>query len=365
MKHAQTKERFLKFWNREKTDRPTITFCGIPYVAKRLARTRKLLQEYSGPMSPEMIVPEEFLESYEENLALWESLPGDSYFTAEPINGFPWAEAMAGCGVMASAEGFTAHPCAGSLDELKNLSLDTASPWVDKYFRFLEYLGSVFKNRCPVGQPLFRGIADLLAALAGPEKLVYALYDAPGEMHKIIERVIQFYISLYKEQMRIIPPFEGGSQIGVYDVWTPGPCLYLQDDNLVLFSGEMYEEFFKVFIEEVTKLSPYNVIHVHPVSFRHIDMLAGIPTLGVIEANHELDGVSLIKRIEILRKIQKHKRLIIQGPLTQQDLRDALAHLDYAGLHIKITGMDAVTAPAMFDVLLEASGNRQGRAITG
>jgi hypothetical protein len=361
MKHTQTKERFKRFWDMQETDRPTIGFGGVPYVIKRLARTRRLLEEYNGPLLPEMIIPEEFLDSYEENLALWNSLPGDTYFTAEPINGFPWVEAMAGCRVMASHEGFTAHPCVDNLPELMRLPLDLASPWADKYLRFLECLGAHFDGRCPVGQALFRGISDLLGALMGPENMVYALYDEPDKMHEFIDRLINFYIALYKEQMRIIPPFEGGSQIGVYDVWTPGPCVYLQDDNLVLFSDGMYKEFFKPFIEEVTKLTPYNVIHVHPVSFRHLDMLVRIPGLAVIEANHELDGVPIIKRMPELQQIQKHKRLIIQGPLTQQDLRDILTHLKYSGLHLKVTNVDTATAPAMYDLCLDVSGNKENK----
>lgn len=262
-------DRYTAFWERRPTDRPLIGF-GVPYPAKHLRRNRELQQECKGPITPDMLRVDEFMPSYEEWFAKRGQFPGDLLYSVEPPNGIPWVEAMAGCGVVASGQGYSALHFVKDADGLDQATLDLDSPWARKYFEFYDALNENFAGRCGVGQPIFRGISDLLAAILGPENMVYAMSDEPERTKAFIRRATNFYIELTREQMRRTRPFLGGWQIGFYDVWAPEPCVWLQDDNLVLFSEEMYREFFRDAVAAVAGLTRYNLIHLHPVCFHQV-----------------------------------------------------------------------------------------------
>lgn len=353
-KQQETIARYKAFWNREPVDRPLITF-GQPYPAKHLEMSRKL-QEQSGPISLEQMNPEAFLPSYEALFTFRSQLPSDAFYTPVPANGFPWMEAMAGCEVVASGQGFSALHYVKDFDELEKIPLSLESPWCQKYFSFLDVLGAHFKDRTGVGQPIFRGISDLLSALMGPEQIVFCLYDEPERMKAFVKRVTAFYVEIYKEQMRRIPPFLGGYQIGFYDIWAPEPCLWLQDDNLVLFSPEMYEEFFLEFVSTITALTPYNLIHLHPVCFHNLDGLLSVDTLRVLEVNREMTETSFSEQLPVLKKIQQTKLLDVQGTFSLEDLELTLNTLSHSGLQLKCLFESVDDIPRLHETFLKAVG---------
>lgn len=353
IKQQESLARYKAFWNREPMDRPLFCF-GQPYPAKHLAKSRAL-QEQKGAITLEQMNPEAFLSSYEELVSLRNQLPGDSFYTPTPVNGFPWIEAMAGCEVVASGQGYSALHYVEDIDALDRVVLDLDSPWAKRYLEFLDCLGKNFKDRCGVGQPIFRGISDLLGALMGPEQTVFCMYDEPERLKKFIARATNFYVELYREQMRRIPPFLGGYQIGFYDIWAPEPCLWLQDDNLVLFSPEMYEEYFLEFVATVTSLTPYNLIHLHPVCFHNLDNLLGVKTLRVAEVNREMIENSYGELLATLKRIQEVKLLDVQGVFTPDDLRATLRTLSPVGLQLKCIVENLDDVPRMYEVFLEAT----------
>lgn len=354
--HAETREeaairRYRAFWNRQPVERPLIGY-GQPYPAKHLEGSREL-QKHKGPITLDMTRPEDFLESYEKRFAECSAWPGDLFYAAVPLNGFPWIEAMFGCGVVASGQGFSALHHASDIEDLEKIPLGLDTPWAKRYLEFLDCLGRHFRGRCGVGQPIFRGIADLLAAVLGPENMVYVMSDEPERAKAFINRATAFYLDLYREQMRRIGPYLGGYHIGFYELWAPEPCLWLQDDNLVLFSPEMYREYFLDWVHAVTSLTPYNLIHLHPVCFHHLESLLDVPTLGVVEVNREMTEKSFPELIATLRRIQERKLLDVQGLVTVDELALLLDSLSPAGLQLKCLTENLADIPKLHRLFLE------------
>ncbi|MCL2001343.1 MAG: hypothetical protein FWG74_07910 [Planctomycetes bacterium] len=338
------------FWKRETVDRPLVGY-GQPYPAKHLDQSREL-QLHRGLITLSQLEPESYLESYERRFAECSAWPGDIFYSAVPLNGFPWIEAMFGCEVTASGQGFSALNFARDTEDLERIPLGLETPWAKLYLDFLDCLGRRFKDRCGVGQPILRGISDLLAAILGPENLVYAMHDEPERIKNFIRRATAFYLELYREQMRRSVPYLGGWMIGFYDLWAPGPCLWLQDDNLVLFSSEMYREYFLDFVAAVTALTPYNLIHLHPVSLRHLDSLLDIPTLTVVEVNREMTEQAFPELISDLRRIQERKLLDVQGVISPAELRLLLDRLSPSGLQLKCLTETPEDIPGMHEYFL-------------
>ena len=346
LRQQESLDRYRAFWKKA-NDRPMFGF-GQPYPAKHLEKSREL-QKNTGPITLEQMTPEAFLPSYEALFALRGGLPGDLFHTPTPVNGFPWIEAMAGCEIVASGQGYSALHYVKDIDELEKMVLDLETPWAKRYLEFLDCLGRNFRDRTGVGQPIFRGISDLLGALLGPEQTVFCMYDEPDRLKAFIKRATAFYVDLYREQMRRIPPFLGGYQIGFYDIWAPEPCLWLQDDNLVLYSPEMYKEFFIGFVAAVTALTPYNLIHLHPVCFHNLDNLLAVETLAVAEVNREMTETSFPDQLAALKQVQATKLLDIQGLFTLEDLEMIRETLSPAGLQLKCIVEDLDDVPRMYE----------------
>lgn len=236
-------ERFNKFWNREQTERPTVGFqIGSPFVACRLEAGRKLLVE-NMPVTPDMLNVEEFIESYEKNYEISLQVEQDSFWTAEPYNGIPWLEGIAGCPIVGSKASFRSREYINDADDLDNIVLSEANPWYQKYFEFLEVLIKASKGRYPVGQPILRGISDLIGAVMGQEKLIYSLYDHPDSIKRFVERATDFFIKFIKKQEEMLPDFYGGYSIGFYNIWAREKSMWFQDDISCLFSPQLYREF--------------------------------------------------------------------------------------------------------------------------
>ncbi len=348
--------RYRAFWKRSAVDRPLIGH-GQPYPAKHLDKSREL-QRHRGAIALSQVVPEEYLESYERRFAECSAWPGDIFYSAVPLNGFPWIEAMFGCEVVASGQGFSALHFAGDVGDLEKIPLGLDTPWARRYLEFFDCLARHFKGRCGAGQPIFRGIGDLLGAVMGPENMVYAMHDEPERIKAFIRRATGFYLDLYREQMRLSVPYLGGHMIGFYDIWAPGPCLWLQDDNLVLFSPEMYREYFLEFVAAVTALTPYNLIHLHPVSLHHLDSLLDIPTLAVIEVNREMTEKAFSELVPTLRRIQERKLLDVQGVISPEDLDLLMESLSPAGLQVKCLTEDVSGIPGMQALFMGLTGGR-------
>ena len=198
-----------------------------------------------------------------------------------------------GCGIAASASGFDA--LSGDLDpDSENaFVIDPENPWMKKYFHFLELLAEQSAGRFPVGQPIIRGIMDILGAGLGQERLMYALFDTPGEVGACAGRITEALLRLSKETLSRIPSFRGGTCLGFYNIWAPGPAAWFQDDLSVLFSPEQYRKVCGERLRVLLSSVPFSMFHLHPASFHHLDTLLEIAGLRALQVNRDVGGPSI------------------------------------------------------------------------
>ena len=62
-------------------------------------------------------------------------------------------------------------------------------------------------------------------------------------MKKFFLKVTDLFLRVIAEQKKLIPPFHGGQALGFYHVWTPGRCLWFQDDLSALLSPDLFRQF--------------------------------------------------------------------------------------------------------------------------
>jgi hypothetical protein len=281
--------RHMAFWNRENVDRPLIGYLIGSYFpvqryeeAKRIFGDKKLIKE-------DIIIPENFIGDYERLFEGSTLVEQDAFWVAEPFTGIPWMEAFLGCSIFGSKDSMWAEPWVKDIKDLEKIKPLNQNTWYKKYNQFTSMLVDRSDGRFPVGQPILRGISDIIGALVGQSELVYYFYDEPEMMKKICMSLNEMFLQVVQEQQDSVPKFLGGHSIGFYDIWCPGKCIWFQEDLTSLLSPEIYRQFILECNRITCSKYEYSAIHLHPSSFYLIDDLLEIDGLKAIEINMWVD----------------------------------------------------------------------------
>ena len=234
----------LTQWIACRNERPLLGFTlGSYYPLRRYPTGSRLLPE--GPVSPEHVLVEEYLDDTERLFQMHEEAGGDFIFSAAPFLGLPWVEASLGCGVVADhASGSTrSTPPAGFALNPVVPRFSENNPWVARLLEFIPVLQARSAGRFPVGVTLMRGISDLLSALYGAENFVLRMYDEPEEIRAVVARLTEYWIEFGRCLLGRLPSFHGGTGSFLFSLWCPGKMIWLQEDAVALLSPALYEQF--------------------------------------------------------------------------------------------------------------------------
>jgi hypothetical protein len=328
------------FWLDDHPDRFLTSYrIGDYFFAPKFKAAASLLRP-GQVITPDMIRIDDFRDDYERLFAEIASVSQSGFWVAEPFTAIPWMEAILGCRIIASTESFIAQPqdsgneLSGSrLDQVLNADILEDNPWFDLYLAFTERLVKWSQGRFPVGQPILRGISDMLGALLGQTEMIYAMYDEPEQMAGLASDATELFLSVVKQQFARIPPFEGGYSIGFYHVWTPGRCIWFQDDLSALLSPGLFSQFIRPNNQAICSGYDFSAMHLHAASFQHLDAILQLDQLKAIEINKDVGGPSIKAMLPVFHKVVRQgKRLIIWGSLDLEDIQ--IIRQELAGLPV-------------------------------
>ena len=185
--------------------------------------------------------------------------------------------------------------------------------------------------------PIMRGPTDMIGALLGQQEMVLALMmEDPALMRRLVERVTGAFLAVIAAQTRRVPPFRGGTSLGFYHVWAPGPSIWFQDDLSAILSPRVYREFFLDSARTILQGHPHTAVHLHPASFFILDELLTLDGLKVVEVNKDIGGPGVADMLPVLSKIMQARGLILWGDLTIEDLETVRRHLPCRGLSLHV-----------------------------
>jgi hypothetical protein len=125
--------------------------------------------------------------------------------------------------------------------------------------------------------------------------------------------------------------------MGFYHLWSPGKCVWFQEDLTALLSPGHYREFVKKQHEKICSSYDYTGIHMHSSSFHMLDDILSLEKLKVIEINKDVGGLTVDQMIPVFKKVQeKGKNLIIWGDLNSDEIDLIKNSLRMKGLHFNI-----------------------------
>lgn len=347
------------FWKGELTDRPMVGFqIGSYFMAQRYEAAAELLRP-GKIITPEMLEPRAFLADYEKQYQYTLATGQDAFYVAEPYTGIPWMEAMLGCQIGASEESMWANHWMQDWEEIDNLKLEPTNPWFKKFVEYVDVLVEYSAGRFPVGQPILRGPTDVVGAIIGQSRLPLEVYDNPDKVEKLAGIATRAFIDVVDTLQKHSVPFHNGYSIGFYHLWTPGQCIWYQEDLSALISPSLFRSLFKDFGVEICKYADFNAIHVHPSSFFLLEEILGIKELKVVEINKDVGGPSVTQMLPELRKvIDAGKKLIIWGALDQDDLSVVMEELPHRNIYLDIVTETVEEAKGLMEYLKELAAKK-------
>ena len=174
------------------------------------------------------------------------------------------------------------HPCVREWRDLDRLELREDHPWLRLVVDGLGYLVERSAGRFAVMQRGAMAPLDLANALRGNE-LFLDFYEAPAEVHRLLEfctRACRLYLA---HQVGALPDFHGGTMSGCY-VWLPGRAAgHLSEDATVLCSPAHYREFGRRYTAEVVRDYDHVFMHLHTAGVRTFADILSIEGIRSVE----------------------------------------------------------------------------------
>ena len=342
------RKRCRAFWERAQTDRPLLAGWVGSYQAAELY-PHGLARLPDGQLRPQDIDFESFRLDYE---ALYENhrrFDADVPWAAFPVMVLPWVEAIIGCPIRHHDGNIWAEPCIDDFDDWARQGLQINAGWLERLVEFTRWLVRLSDGRFPVALSLMRGPADLLAAARGAERSIYDLYDYPEDTRQALKVFTHVWTQVAHAQLAHLPPFAGGHAFSVQSLWGERPGGWFQDDAIAFWSPKFYRQHVLACEARLSRSMELTGIHLHPASLFTVDDLVQMPDLDVIEVNLDDVGPRIPEMIPRFQQILAHKRLLVWGALTGDDLALMQRTLPTGGLCLQLIGPTPEYVQEMID----------------
>ena len=333
MKLLSTEEkiqRHMDYWEGRTQKRPlTIMRTGDWFFSREFAANHELLKK-GRPLDPHEIDVSAYLPDYDRMYETLEKLPTDMFFAADPCTGFPWMEGIMGAKITGEEGSFFTHPVLEDVEDLEDYEVSLENnPWYEKYLEFVKVLTEHSAGRYPVGEPIMRGASDTIGSLVGQEGMACGLMTDPEIMQAAFNKVVDIQRQLIDDAYKIMKPFHGGYSFGFYHIWAPGKVMWYQEDLSALMAPKHFDEFLLETSHRYLKDYDYTLMHLHPLSFRHLDSILTIDELRIVQINKDVGGPNVHEMVpQFLKVLEKGKNLAIgMGRVDQNDVDAILNEL--------------------------------------
>ncbi len=334
-------------------DRPLIGSGAFGFPVRELS-PRVAAPLSAGPVRPADIQVEPFLEDIDALWRAYQALDDDYPFAAGALASVPWLEAILGCPIFFSGTTMWADPCINDWDEYGWDRHPLSHPWAEKLLELLRALAEHSQGRYCCTPTLMRGVADLCAALRGPNALALDLYDCPERISRLADLCAEALIQMGLAQLALIPESENGYLVGCAGLrcWFPRKGLWLQDDAVSILSPRFYREHFLPRVRHVAGSFEQVAFHLHGDRLWAVDLLLQMDEIDVLDLNYDVGASMLEERIvPAWRSIQAKKPCIAFGHVTLEELARLRKILSPAGLSLQVVAPTLAQGQAARDLV--------------
>lgn len=262
---------------------------------------------------------------------------GDQFVHAAPYPQIPWVEAILGVPIRTTIQGgsMRARARVDRWEDWDNEAVHRNDDWFNLLKRFVDLLTARQGGRRAIVQTLMRGPSDLAEAVLGPELMCFSMYDYPAELRRFLETATDLFIEILREQLARIPTIQGG-HVNPFGIWSPGTVVRTQCDATAFLSAQHYARWFLPYDIRICQAVDYSIIHLHSNSLHTVDVLLDLERPHAIQVTLDLQpsGPPVAQILPILRRILAVKPLILEGHLTDDEVRLVREELPDDGLSV-------------------------------
>lgn len=273
----RTRERFAAWWRGEGL---------ILHVTAPLEQPRPV----SAPAAAEPTSLEEAWLNPAWRVWRAEQELASTYFGGEA---FPYFDTQIGPGSLGMFLGAEPHfapntvwyePCIADPETAPPLRFDSHNRWFLAHRALIEAGLRASQGRYLVGMPDLIENLDTLAALRGPQPLMFDMVERPEWVQARIEEINQAYFAAFDALFDLIRDPWGGSAFSAFKIWGPGKTAKVQCDAAALISPRMFARFVVPALTEQCRWLDYAMFHLDGTqAMVHLDALLEIEPLQAVE----------------------------------------------------------------------------------
>lgn len=188
------------------------------------------------------------------------------------------------------------------------------------------------------------GSFDIAVSLRGNDRLLYDLYDRPGEVKALIEQIDAIWMQVYDRLQTLIDQYMQGTSAWM-GLWCKNRWYPLQCDFSAMISTEMFDEFVLPSLKREADFLDYAIYHLDgPGQIRHLDSLLEMDGITGIQC---VPGAALSQRtgefhstffsetwLPVYKKIQDKGKNLVLTEVHPSEIDDLLGYLSPKGLYI-------------------------------
>jgi len=241
-----------------------------------------------------------------------------------------------------------AEPFVDDWAEAMPLGIDEEGALWQRLMDLVRAFAEVGKGKWLVGQMDIHSNVDGLSAIRNPQRLCMDLAERPETIDRAMEQVRPLFAKVYDAV------FETGNMetygsVGWAPFYSRGKYCTLQCDFVCMISPAMSRRFVIPALEEETAHVDHSVYHYDgPDALVHLDDIAGLPDLDVIQWTQGAGNGCHVDWIDLLKRIQsKGKGLQVvatpdQAKVLHRELRPEKTHYYVQGVKSVQEGEDLI-----------------------
>jgi hypothetical protein len=177
----------------------------------------------------------------------------------------------------------------------------------------------------------------VVAAMLGIERMCYALYDQPREIHRLARLAAEAWIEVTAAIYQHIPRFEGGFVDAGRWLHAPAQIAYSSEDASSMISSDLYRKFFLPYNQMMVDAFAYGYVHRHSASAHNLSDLLDLETTWAIEVTMDPGGPTVSEMLPLFQRIQEKGRpLIVFGLDEERDVAALVEGLLPRGLCVVV-----------------------------
>jgi hypothetical protein len=326
-------ERHHAFWQQAPADRPLLVEGrGWPFLASVACMYG---EEAGSPITPAQADAARYLSCIDWESA-WAPGQADLFMVLPPNPRIPWLEAIAGCKVVPRPSSDSIW--SGEPDSLPDgpSAVEPDEAWLGALLRQVDDLKAGAPVTTPVTQTLMRGPGDVIEALIGSTRLVYAMMDGAEWLRSLIESVTDLFIRVARMQWERMTMVWGG-RVSLFGLWSPEPCVRVQEDVQRVLSPELYREWLRPALCRIVGEFPYSMFHMHSASLNMAGLVVTVPGLTGLQVSIDPPPYAppITEQTDELQRVQEQVPLLIEGPMSDDELDALQRALSPAGLALR------------------------------